>query len=179
MFMDSLLELLKGGDMRSIGRSNLVVAEVLKDRRLFGGLFWGLFDEDPRVRMRAADAVEKVSRMRPQWLKKYKRRLIAQASKIGQQEVRWHVAQMLPRLELDGAEKLGIVLLLSSWLSESESRIVAVNSMQALADLAEKDEKLRPAVVRKIRQAMASGSPAILARGKKLLKQWEASDGSH
>ena len=50
--------------------------------------------------MRAADAVEKITARRPELLRPHKRRLLTELALIPQQEVRWHVAQMLPRLSL-------------------------------------------------------------------------------
>ena len=40
--MTDILQKLAGGDFRSIGRSNEVVAEVLADPSLFGALFEGM-----------------------------------------------------------------------------------------------------------------------------------------
>ena len=56
----ALLEQLAGGDRRSIGRSNEVVATVLADPELLSVLFSGLDHDDPLIRMRAADAREKI-----------------------------------------------------------------------------------------------------------------------
>ena len=56
-----ILEKLKGGDRRSIGRANEVVADVLRDPTLFDALFNGMLNDDPIVRMRSADAVEKIT----------------------------------------------------------------------------------------------------------------------
>lgn len=64
--MRGLLRFLEGGDRRSIGRSNEVADFVLRDRERFAELFEGLFHADARVRMRAADALEKVSAKHPE-----------------------------------------------------------------------------------------------------------------
>jgi hypothetical protein len=61
-----ILRKLEGGDRRSIGRSSEVVTDVLADPRLFGALFAGLSVDDPVVRARAADAVEKISVIHPE-----------------------------------------------------------------------------------------------------------------
>jgi hypothetical protein len=53
-----MLEMLKGGDRRSIGISNEAVARVLKEPELFDTLYAGLFADDPVIRMRSADAAE-------------------------------------------------------------------------------------------------------------------------
>jgi hypothetical protein len=94
---EDLLERLKGGDRRSIGRVPEVVAEVLANPGLFGSLFRAMNAADPLVRMRAADAVEKITVHTPAILRPYKKDLIDIAETATQQEVRWHVAQLLSR----------------------------------------------------------------------------------
>lgn len=59
-----LLEKLLGGDRRSIGEANEVVGDVLRDPSLFGVVFESLLNDDPLIRMRAADAVEKITATR-------------------------------------------------------------------------------------------------------------------
>ncbi len=61
--MHPLLKKLQGGDRRSIGQSAQVVAEVLAEPGLFGFVFEGMLDGDPLIRMRCADAVEKITAM--------------------------------------------------------------------------------------------------------------------
>ena len=83
---------LGGGDRRSIGRSDEVVADILADPSLFDLIFDAIASDDPVIGMRAADAVEKVTARRPELLRPYKRRLLTELALIPQQEVRLHVA---------------------------------------------------------------------------------------
>jgi hypothetical protein len=76
-----------GGDRRSIGRSPEVVARILADPALFDPVFDAIGDDDPVIRMRAADAVEKVTVRRPDLLRSHAGRLLELAG-IDQQEVR-------------------------------------------------------------------------------------------
>jgi hypothetical protein len=167
--MNKLMQKLSGGDRRSIGRSDDVVAEVLADPALFPLLFEGLHSNDPLTRMRAADAVEKITAHHPEYLQPYKTQLIEQVAPIKQQEVRWHVAQILPRLRWNEAEQSQVVKILVSYLDDS-SKIVKTFSMQALADLAEQDAGLRPQVMKLLTELTQTGSPAMQSRGRKLLQ---------
>jgi hypothetical protein len=170
--MSEFLDKLKGGDLRSLGNVGEVVMDVAKDESLFEEIFNGMLSDDALIRMRSADVIEKVSRLHPQYLQAYKKRLIEEVSKIEQQEVRWHVAQLFSRLELEVEEELAAVFcLLTHWLENSQSKIVQVNSLQTLADLAQKHTKLRLTVIYQIEQAMANGSPALVSRGKKLIRK--------
>ena len=96
--------LLRGGDRRSIGRSNEVVKLVLRAPRRFAELIQCLWSDDPIVRMRAADATEKVSAIKPELLPPYKAELLGLLAETDQIELRWHLAQMVPRLPVTKAE---------------------------------------------------------------------------
>ena len=174
--MHSLLQKLDGGDRRSIGRSEEVVADVLADPALFDVAFHGMRCDNPLIRMRAADAVEKITAQRPAYLRPYKSLLLDEIAAIEQQEVRWHVAQMLPRLELTEAERLRAFDILIGYLDD-ESRIVKTFSMQALADLAVQDAALTARVTPILEAQMRVGSPAMQSRGRKLLKKLRKRNG--
>lgn len=166
--MHPLLQKLTGTDRRSIGKSNAVVAEVLSAPQLFGILFNGMLDDDPVLRMRCADAVEKVSAIHPEYLQPYKKQLLQQVAKIEQQEVRWHVAPLFSRMALTAKERRVAVEILAEYLKD-KSKIVKTFSMQALADIAAQDEKLRRPLIKQLEKLTRTGSPAMQARGKKLL----------
>jgi len=166
--MDDLLRMLKGGDPRSIGRVDEVVAYVLETTAAFNRLFVRLTDADPVVRMRSADAIEKITSSRPELLQPYKMNLLDEIAMIDQQEVRWHVAQMIPRLVLNPDEREQAVAILFEYLSD-DSKIVQVSAMQSLVDLAEDDAILREQVIPRITVLLQTGSPAVQNRGRKLL----------
>ena len=168
--MHPILEKLKGGDRRSIGKANEVVRMVLRDPTLLAELFKGMRSGDPLVRMRAADAAEKVTARRPDLLQRYKRSLLHTIANIDQQEVRWHVAQMIPRLNLTPTERVRAVGILFAYLS-LKSKIVRTFALQALVSLSYNDSDLRRRVIKLLHEAIETGSPALKARGRKLLEQ--------
>jgi hypothetical protein len=167
--VNPLLIELSGGDRRSIGRSNEVSREISRDAEAFAVVIGGITSDDPLIRMRATDAVEKASRISPHLLQPHKRRLLTDVAGVEQQEVRWHLAQILPRLRLTPKERRKAVTLLESFL-EDTSRIVQVNALQALTDLALRDGRLRARVIPRVESSVAKGSPAVRARGRKLLQ---------
>src|ERR1700693_4403633 len=101
--MDILREL-ADGDRRSIGKADLVAERILKTPALFDDVVRGFTHVDPVIRMRCADVAEKVSAVHPEWLDRHKRALLSFASTVQEKEVRWHMAQMLPRLGLSPSE---------------------------------------------------------------------------
>jgi HEAT repeat protein len=163
-----LLDRLGGGDRRSIGRVHEVVAAVEADPALFDCLVQALLDGNPLIRMRSADALEKITRRHPEYLRPYRALLLGSAAAVDQKEVRWHIAQMIPRLELSHSDVLRAKAILLGYLRDP-SRIVKTEAMQALAHLAELDATLREEVVSLIEQLVSAGSPAMRSRGRRLL----------
>jgi len=164
------LDKLKGGDRRSIGRADEVAAEVLAQPALFPFLMAGILNDDSLVRMRSADAVEKVTRVRPGWLRPYRAKLFALAEGSSEKEVRWNIVQILSRVKWRRGDQRRLMDLLIGFLQDGSS-IVKTCSMQALADLAGRDETIREEVVRIIEGAMKTGTPAMKARARKILKR--------
>ena len=175
--MKSVLAKLKGGDRRSIGKSDEVAREILDRPDLIGDLIAGLLDVDRIVRMRAADAAEKVSRRRPELLQPWKQLLLDSAFASDDKELRWHLAQMLPRLQLTAPEQEQAVQMLTGYLNDKSS-IVKTFSMQALVDLAGQDEQLLEQVTPLIEQLTRTGTPAMRSRGRKLLIALRRMQGS-
>ena len=168
----NILALLEGGERRSVGRSNEVAAIVSRDEALFPELIKGCWSEDRLLRMRAADATEKVVRKVPDLLQPYKKELLSLMAETNEPELRWHLAVMVPRLPLNSKERQLAISLLSRYL-EDRSSIVKTFALQGLADLTAGDITIRPAVIEILRQATRSGTPAMKARSRKLLNRLE------
>jgi len=170
--MKIILKKLAGGDFRSIGKSNEVVKAVLLNPRLFDSVFSGLLEDDPLVRMRAADALEKISKQKPEWLQKFKKTILGRIALIKQQEVQWHVAQIIPRLKLSESDLIKVRKILDTYLKTTSSNIVRLMSLQALADLALQGRIGKDDAIRVIEQYTSKvNTPSVLARSRTLLKQ--------
>ena len=87
-----------------------------------------------------------------------------------EQELRWHLAVMVPRLLLNDKERALAVSSLNGYL-EDLSSIVKTYALQGLADLAQHEPNIRHGVVEILSQAARSGTPAMKARSRKLLIQ--------
>lgn len=167
--MNPILQKLSGGDRRSIGRSNEIAAEVLARPAQFRDLFAGLTSDDSVIRMRASDAIEKISAQRPDLLRPFKMKILAIAGSTDQKEVRWHAALMIPRLELTGNQRAVAAAILFDYLRDRSS-IVKTFAMQGLAALASYDPSLRSKLLPLLEELTEIGTPAMRARGRKILQ---------
>ena len=168
----NILSLLKGGDRRTIGQTDRVAAAVAKDPKLFPQLIAGLWFENLVIRMRAADAAEKVTRKYPVLLQPFKKELLGLMAETTQQEMRWHLAVMVPRLTLTADERELAASSLNGYLEDSSS-IVKTFALQGLAALAQNDSSIRAKVIELLRASARNGTPAMKARSLKLLPLFE------
>jgi hypothetical protein len=164
----ALLNKARGGDRRSIGRSDEVAREVLRNPELLAALFKGMLHDDALIRMRAADVCEKVTRDHTEWLQPFKGALLGDVAALDQAEVQWHVAQMLPRLELTPLEQRRAVTILLRYLDD-DSRIVKTCCLEALAAFASRNRRLLARVLPILKRLTTTGSPAMRSRGRRLL----------
>ena len=121
--MSTILEKLRGGDLRSIGRANEVAQEIEDNPALFESVFEGLADDDAVIRMRSADVIEKASQIKPELLSGYIQQVISILATATQQEVCWHMAQVAPRLKCNESEENEIIGSLKRYLLH-KSKIV-------------------------------------------------------
>lgn len=168
VLMSAIEKLLSVGDLRSAGNSEVVVKKVLSKPALFSDVLDAVFSAHAATKMRASDAIEKITRERPELLQPYKRIFLNEISKIEQKEVRWHTAQILPRLNLTKREKEKVYAIMLLFLQDKSS-IVRTFAMQALVDIVLQDNSFFKKVHKIISELSQTGSPAMRSRGKKLL----------
>jgi hypothetical protein len=173
MSLPKIVAMLEGSDRRSIGRANKVADLVLREPGRFRELIKCLWDDNPVIRMRAADAAEKVSAKKPRLLDRHRAELLGLLAEAEQIELRWHLAAMVPRLRLTPAERRRAAAALHHYLNDNSS-IVKTFALQGLADLARDDAALRDSVKQLLEDAVQSGTPAMRARARNLLKKYPA-----
>jgi hypothetical protein len=139
--------------------------------------------------MRAADALEKLTRRRSSQpdpvrdallvllQRSWKAPLIGLLSESTENKLRWCLAPVLPRLTLTISECRRVAAILRTCL-EDKSSIVKTCAMQGLAELTRQDASLLPEVLDLLRILARSGTPAMRARGRILLRKLEAAPKS-
>jgi hypothetical protein len=161
--------MLEDGDRRSSGRADEVARVVLREPRRFRELMKCLWNEKAVVRMRAADAAEKITARKPRLLDRYKVELLGLLAEAEQIELRWHLALMVPRLPLTAPERQRAAALL--FYLEDRSSMVKTFALQGLTDLLGNNLARRSKVKQLLEEAAPSGTPAMKARARKLRRQ--------
>ncbi|HUH33888.1 MAG TPA: hypothetical protein VLZ28_08030, partial [Daejeonella sp.] len=95
--MKQLEKMLAGNDLRSIGQVTLVI-QTIKDQSDFDELFQSLFNPDRGIVMRAADAIEKITVNKHDYLVKHKEQILDLCRTAKDKELKWHLALLLPRV---------------------------------------------------------------------------------
>ena len=165
-----ILNLLSGSDMRSLKNVDLVVRQARTDRTVIHQLVGGFDLKQEARNMRIADALEKISAEHHEALEPYVPELINILHEYHQKEIRWHMAQILPRLTLTPQELTTVRRIWKYDFHTAHSKIVRVFSLQALVDTCPHDREKHADVVELLRQAMKSGVPSLEARARLLIR---------
>jgi len=166
----SIARRLSGGNPRSLADVAAVIEAVLDDPAQLEELFDCLFCNDPIVRMRAADGLEKIAGQRPELMIPYLERLLGDVATIKQPSVQWHLAQILAQVPLDPDQRQRAIKVLKRNLERSEDWIVLTVTMESLALFAKDDAKLRHWLLPALRSRLADERKAVVKRADKLLK---------
>ncbi|MBF0246869.1 MAG: hypothetical protein HQL36_02180 [Alphaproteobacteria bacterium] len=166
--MGRMLELLREGDRRTTAGSAEAARWARVNPRDAAELVDLLAYRIAAVRMRAADALEKASAQNTALLAPYKALLLDLAEDTMQPELRWHLAQLLPRLDLDAEEVRDAASLFLRWYKRDSSAVVRTFVLQGLMDLTRQDHGLLAETEAVTIQALASPTPSLKARARKV-----------
>ncbi len=174
--VDIRAELALGRSAWDVGRVPEIAEWICDLPRRIPRLIELLWDDDPGVANRAADVLERVMRQPSRGLKRavfeYKDALIGLLADADQPRVRWNLAVVIPRLELTLSECRRVAAILQGWL-EDRSSIIKTAALHGMAQLTRQDRDALPAVLDMLRIAGRSGTPAMRARSRHLLRELE------
>lgn len=170
--MKTFKHLLSGGDRRSLGRAPIVL-KSLKNEKDLNQLFQLIHSNDRTVAMRAIDTLEKATRLNPSFLFTHGNDLVDFGRFTSNKEIKWHVAQLLPRITWSPSQYQRVFALLNYWTSNpNESKIVRANALEAMYDLCRQTTNKRVKVLFRnaLRKAERNRVPSIAARARKIRK---------
>jgi hypothetical protein len=167
----SVREQLAGGTRTSVGEAEQVVKKALTVVPLRREIYELFLDDDPVVAMRASYVAMKLAQSDPATTQEFKKMLLKNLSLYRQQEVRWHVPQILVHMKLTAAERRKAYEVVMEWSETDASKIVAYYGLQAAADFAEVDDALLEDFIPRLRKLNARGAKSVSNRCKKIAKQ--------
>lgn len=159
-----------GGKSNSLGRVNEVINQVLHNQSRLNELYDCLFNDDAWIRMRAADALEKVCRKHPDWLQPYIDRSFNELIASSQPSIQWHLAQIYKQVSLTNDQKWIAIRWLKKLLSSKEvDWIVAANAMDTLAYFSQEGSVAKSDLIALLRIQQQHKSKSVVRRANKHL----------
>lgn len=160
-----------GGHANSLGKVNEVIAMVLQNKALLAELYSCLHNDDAWVRMRAADAFEKICREHPDWIEPYIDNLQSELSDAHQQSsIKWHLAEIYPQVTLTKQQKEHAVAWLVAQVSTTEvDWIVAANCLKALLVFMQRGDLSRSQLVTLLHIQQQHHSKSVVKKATALL----------
>ena len=169
--MSNLKSFLEGGDLRSTANVEQLLP-LIKNQQDFDELFEFMLSKERLIVMRAADAVEKVTLDHPHFLIKHKSEVLQLLSSSAHIELKWHLALLVPRMPLSKEEFQVVWATLKAWAKDSsESKIVRVNALQTLWELAHGVSGLQEELEDMFQTIQLENVPSLAARIRKLKKR--------
>lgn len=163
--------LMIGGHANSLGKTGDVIQEVLGNKSLLEELYSCMFNDDAWVRMRAADAFEKVCREHPDWIEPYIDRIQAELSGDDQQaSIKWHVAQIYQQVPLLHLQKERALKWLAALISTVDvDWIVSANTMETLVYFAKNGDFAKDDLHHLLQIQTGHKSNAVMKKANKLM----------
>ncbi len=145
--MNSVLDRLTGGDLRSEGAAEQVADDLIGDPGRLPELFEGLSHEDKLIRGRTCMTAEWISRSRPDLLASALPAMIGLARADTVAQVRWHLAEVFGNVPLPVEAREGVIAILLAYL-EDPSKIVRYCAVQTLGVVSGDSPRLAEVVQR-------------------------------
>lgn len=165
--LGDLRRLLSGGDRRSLAGSERARALVIADPKRVAELASLARDEDWLVSMRAVDLLEKLARLRADWVQPFKKLFIGPLADSDRWEIRLQIVRALPFLNWTPRERTRVLEILRRDVNHPQ-KFVRAWALDSFALLAERDETLCPSVSQHLASFERSGSKALSTRAKKI-----------
>lgn len=138
------------------------------DPLIFDEFMRGILSNNEEISIKAAESVEKITRVRPLFLTPYKRVLVKEVAEIEVLKVRQQVAILYGRGIWDEWDMKQVVTLLKNWIESQEDEHIIINALQSLYTLAMQKEWIRPILSQQLENAMTHSNLSVRNIAKKL-----------
>ena len=163
-----LAELLAGDDLRSLGRSSEIIS-LISDQHSFDALFTYVYSENRAMVMKTVDLIEKITLKHTKYLHKHREEILKISDEAENIELKWHLAQILARIHYTKDEIKIVWKILEKWVAnKNESKIVRVNALQSLYEIAKTNSEYQNALNIIVNTIKQENIASLHARIKKL-----------
>lgn len=133
-----------------------------------------MWDEEPGVANRAADAVERLTAKDASLIQKWKAPLLGLLAEARVNKLRWNLALIVTRLRLTLNEARAVAQLFEEQYLADPSSIVRTLALHGLYNLGRQHAALEAEAIEMLQRHGLSGTPAMRARSRILLKKIES-----
>lgn len=171
MAINHFEQILTGGHPNSLGKTEEVVNEVLKDHRKLKDLFACYQSSDEVVRLRVSSAMKRICKAKPDWLLEYVDRFQAEIANLDQPSAKWSLAQIFTWLDslLSGIQRKRAIEIMKRNLETDKDWIVQNITAESLAHFAKSDIQLRKWLVPQLDTMKGSKHKSVAHKARKLL----------
>lgn len=142
------------------------LVELIDHQEEFDKLFKYIFSDQRVIALRAIDTVEKITRQFPNFLDRHETELVNLLDVAAQDEIKLHLSQLLPRIDLRGGNLVKSWNHLMRWAKDkTESTTVRVQSLQVLYEIQKKHPQFREdleAVIDKVKNEDIESANVII-----------------
>ena len=165
--------MLMHGKPNSLGEVPAVIDMVLTDHQRLPELYDCLFNDDAWVRMRAADALEKICRVHPDWLEPYVDKFSSDLATSTQPSIQWHMAQIYRQVTLTPQQQHVAIKWLKQLVSTPDvDWIVSANVMDTLTQFTAAGLLPVSDLISLLKIQQHHKSPAVIKRATKYLDKY-------
>jgi HEAT repeat protein len=172
----NLIELLSGGDRRSLARAKEALGVVRADPRGVAELVRLTANENWLVGMRAFDLLEKLAHENRALVEPHRAVFLGPGAESESWEVRLQIVRALPLFDWTPAERQRATAILLANVDHPQA-FVRSWATDALAQFATIDPALKPVVLRLVHAMQKSDKGAIRTRAAKILERMKAEGG--
>ena len=167
----ALRDHLGGGTRTSVGQAPAVIKQVARSPETLHEIYDLFLDDDPVVAMRSSYVAMKVAEADPESTWGYKKKVLRDLPRYVQQEVRWHIPQLLIHMNLTRTERRKAYSAVLAWSETDKSKFVAYYGLEAAAQFVEVDDTLESDFVPRLRKINQRGAASVSSRCRKIAKR--------
>lgn len=159
-----------GKGIRAIQKSG-AITESVQDQQTFDELFGLIFHHERPLVNRAANAVEKITRTRSEFLIPHREQLLSILKSGMSRELKRHIARLVPRIQLEPDDLQEVWGLLTyQALNPNESKAARSTSLQDLYELANRYQGLTESLRQTLNTLAHDPAVSIQTKATKLIR---------